>query len=96
MLFVICVVTTGCPVLIQEMLSGSRRSLLATALTNVADVTVEMVADDSSIVSSALAELNFSITNGTLSVSLLCAYLQCALMYLQCALVLCKQVHCAA
>ena len=51
------------------MLSGPHRSLLATALTNVADVTVEMVADDSSIVSSALTELNYSITNGTLDVS---------------------------
>ena len=51
------------------MLSGPRRSLLATALTNVADVTVEMVADDSSIVASVLTELNYSIVNGTLDVS---------------------------
>jgi len=43
------------------MLSGPRRSLLATALSNVADVTVQMVADDSSIVPSVLTELNYSI-----------------------------------
>ena len=51
------------------MLSGPRRSLLATALSNVADVTVQMVADDSSIVPSVLTELNYSIVNGTLDVS---------------------------
>ncbi|DBA89601.1 TPA: hypothetical protein ACH3X2_004498 [Trebouxia sp. C0005] len=54
----------------QEMLSGPRRSLLADALSNVADVTVEMVADDSSIVPSVLAELNYSIVNGTLDTQL--------------------------
>lgn len=42
---------------------------MADALSNVADVTVEMVADDSSIVPSVLAELNYSIVNGTLDVS---------------------------
>ncbi len=51
------------------MLSGPRRSLLADALSNVADVTVQMVADDSSIVPSVLTELNYSIVNGTLDVS---------------------------
>ena len=50
------------------MLSGPRRSLLADALSNVADVTVQMVADDSSIVPSVLTELNYSIVNGTLDV----------------------------
>ena len=66
---VCCDVKPSCLLLIQEMLSGPHRSLLSTALTNVADVTVEMVADDSSIVSSVLTELNYSITNGTLDVS---------------------------
>ena len=51
------------------MLFGSRRSLLADTLSNVADVTVQMVAGDSSIVPSVLTELNYSIVNGTLDVS---------------------------
>jgi hypothetical protein len=51
------------------MLSGPRRALLADALSNVADVTVQMVADDSSTVPAVLTELNYSIVNGTLDVS---------------------------
>ncbi|DBA94189.1 TPA: hypothetical protein ACH3X1_001820 [Trebouxia sp. C0004] len=50
----------------QEMLSGPRRSLLADTLSNVADVTVQLVADASSIVPAVLTELNYSIVNGTL------------------------------
>ncbi len=61
------------------MVYGHRRALLSTALTNVADVTVEVVADDSSIVPDALTELNYSIVNGTLDVSHLLS--QCCIQY---------------
>ena len=42
--------------------------MLASALSNVADVSVEMVAGSNTLAAQALAELNYSIANGTLSV----------------------------
>ena len=53
---------------IQDAGVTRRRSLLASALSNVADVSVEMVASSNTLAAQALAELNYSIANGTLSV----------------------------
>ena len=55
----------------QETRVTRRRSLLATALSNVADVSVEMVATSNTLATEALAELNYSIANGTLAVRIL-------------------------
>ena len=46
--------------------------MLASALSNVADVSVEMVAGSNALAQQALAELNYSIANGTLAVSSSC------------------------
>lgn len=57
-----------------------RRSLLSSALSNVADVTVEMQADSNALATQALGELDESIVNGTLAVSWFligCAALSC-------------------
>ena len=57
---------------LQDKFFGPRRALLATADTNVVDVTVEMVASSPSVVPSVLDEVQYSINNYTLEVSFAC------------------------
>lgn len=53
------------------MVLGHRRALLASAYANQADVTVQMIADSSSTIPDTVLELNTSIANKTLLVSML-------------------------
>lgn len=64
---------------VQETRATRRRSLLATALSNQADVTVEMDATSSDAAQSALTELTNAVGNSTTSDLVVSLCLQCEL-----------------